>query len=63
MIFSVGGRKILSISVFDKGIVSSGSRRLKTWLIVYFVSLTCGPDKFILSVKFSFSISGKRSFL
>ena len=30
---------------------------------MYFESFVCGPDKFILSVKFSFSISGKRSFL
>ena len=27
------------------------------------MSFACGPDKFILSVNFSFSISGKRSFL
>ena len=30
VIFSVGGRKILSISSFDRGIVSSGSWRSKT---------------------------------
>ena len=30
---------------------------------MYFESFVCGPDKFILSVKFSFSINGKRSFL
>ena len=30
VIFSVGGRKILSISSFDTGTVSSGSWRLKT---------------------------------
>ena len=30
VIFCVGGRKILSISSFDRGIVSSGSWRLKT---------------------------------
>ena len=28
-----------------------------------FESFVCGPDKFILSVKFSFSINGKKSFL
>ena len=25
-------------------------------------SFVCGPDKFILAVRFSFSINGKRSF-
>ena len=30
VIFSVGGRKIFSTSIFDKGIVSSGSWRSKT---------------------------------
>ena len=30
VIFSVGGRNKLSISSFDRGIVSSGSWRLKT---------------------------------
>ena len=30
VIFSVGGRKILSIYSFDRGIVSGGSWRLKT---------------------------------
>ena len=30
VIFSVGGRKILSFSSFDREIVSSGSWRLKT---------------------------------
>ena len=32
VIFSVGGIKILSTSIFDKGIVSSGSRRSKLYL-------------------------------
>ena len=31
--------------------------------LIYFESFVCGPDKFILSVRFSFSINGKRSFL
>ena len=53
---------MFSISNLDKGIVSSGSWRSKTWFIVYFESFVCGPDKFILSVKFSFSINGNRSF-
>ena len=53
----------MSISSFDRGIVSSGSWRSKTWLIVYFKSFICGPDKFNLSVEFSFSINRKRSFL
>ena len=51
------------MSSFDRGIVSSGSWRLKTSIIVFFESFVCGPDKFILSVKFIFSINGKRSFL
>ena len=51
---------MFSISVFEKGIVSRGSWRLKTWFIVYFESLFGGPDKFILSVRFSFSIKGNR---
>ena len=42
--------------------MSNGSWRSKTWLIVYFKSFVCGPDKFILWVKFSFSINRKRSF-
>ena len=29
---------------------------------MYFVSFICGPDKFILSVKFSFPIKGKGFF-
>ena len=45
---------MFSISVFDRGIVSGGSWRLKTWFIVYFESLFGGPDKFILSVRFFF---------
>ena len=53
----------MSISNLDRGIVSSGSWRSKTWFIVYFESFVCGPNKFILSVKFSFSINGKKSFL
>ena len=36
VIFSVIGRKMFSISNFDRVIVSSGSWRLKTWLIVHF---------------------------
>ena len=35
VIFSVIGRNLFSISTFDRGIVSIGSLRLKTWLIVY----------------------------
>ena len=54
---------MFSISVFDKGIVSRGSLRLKTWFIVYFESQFGGIDKLILSVKFSFSIKRNRSFL
>ena len=37
--------------------------KVKTWFIVYFESLIGGPDKFILSFGFSFSIKGNRSFL
>ena len=43
--------------------LSRGSWMLKTWLIVYFGSVSGGPDKFILSVKFSISIKGHRSVL
>ena len=32
-----------------------GSWRLKSCFIVYFESISGGPDKFILSVRFSFS--------
>ena len=35
---------------------------VKTWLIVYFESLFGGPDKLILSVRFSFSIKWNRFF-
>ena len=63
LIFSVGGRKTFSTPNFDKGIWSNGSWRSKTWFIVYFESFIGGPDKFILSVKFSFSINGKVFFL
>ena len=31
-------------------------------LLCIFESFVCGPDKFILSVRFSFSISGKKVF-
>ena len=34
--------------------------KVKTWLIVYFESLFGGPEKFILSVRFSFSIKRNR---
>ena len=54
---------MFSFSIFDRGIVPRGSRRLKTWFIVYFESLFGGPDKYILSVRFSFSIKGNRSVL
>ena len=54
---------MFSISIFDRGIVSRGSWRLKTWFIVYFDSLFGGPDKFIPSLRFSFSIKGNRSVL
>ena len=42
--------------------MSSGSWRSKTLFNVYFESFVCGPDEFILSVKISFSISGKKIF-
>ena len=61
--FSLFGRIKFSISIFDRGMVSRESWRLKSWLIVQFVSFFGGPDKFILSVRFSFSIKGKRSVL
>ena len=51
VIVSVVGRKI---SVFDRCILSRGSCRLKTWLNVYLEVNSGGPDKFELSVKFSF---------
>ena len=54
---------MFSMSTFDRGIVSSGSRKIKIRLIVYFESLFDGPDKLILSVRVSFSIKGNRSFL
>ena len=56
MVFSVFGSKLFSISDFDRGIVSRGSWRLKTWFIVYFESLFGGADKIILLVRFSLSI-------
>ena len=61
VIFSVVARKTFSISVFDKGIVSRGSWRIKTCFIVYFDSLFRGPDKFIFSFRFYFSPKGNRS--
>ena len=63
LFFSVIGRKNLTISIFDRAIVFRGIWRLKTWFIVYFESLFGGPDKFILSVKFSFSFEVNRSVL
>ena len=54
---------MFSIAIFDKGIVIIGSRRLKTWFIVYFKSLFNGFDKFLLSERFSFSTKENRSFL
>ena len=35
---------------------------VKNLIYCVFQSFVCGPDKFILSVKFSFSINEKRSF-
>ena len=55
---SVIGRKMFSISVFGRGIVSRGSWRLKTWFIVYFESLFGGPDNFVLWVRFFFLLKG-----
>ena len=60
VIFSVFGKKLFSISISDRGMVSRGSWRLKTWFIVYFESFFGWPDKFMLSVRFSFSIEGNR---
>ena len=57
------GRKRFSTSIFDKGIVSRRCWRLNTWFIANFESLFNGPDKFMLSVRFSFSIQGDRSVL
>ena len=54
---------MFSISIVDRRIVSRGSWRLKTWFIVYSESLFGGPDKFILSVRFSFSNKRNRSIL
>ena len=63
VIFSVFGKKMFSTSIFDRGFVSRRSWRLKTWFSVYFESLFGGPDKFISSVRFPFSIKGNRSCL
>ena len=51
---------MFSISIFDRGIVSRGPWRLKTWFIVNFESVFGGPDKFLMSVRFSCSIKGNR---
>ena len=53
-----GAAFMFSISIFDRGIVSSGSARLKIWFIVYFESLFGGPDKFILSMRLFFLLKG-----
>ena len=63
VIVSVVGKKMFSTCIFDMGIVLSGSYRLKTWFVVYFESFGNGPDKFIVSVRFSFSFKGNGSFL
>ena len=52
---------MFSISIFDRGIVSRGSWRIKTWFIVCFESLFGGPCELILSVRFYFSIKKNRS--
>ena len=49
---------MFSIPLFDRGVVSRGSWRLKTWFIIYIESIFGAPDKFILSVRFSVSIKG-----
>ena len=54
---------MFSISILYRGIVSRGSWRLKTWFIVFFEPFFGGPDKSILSVRFSFSIKGNISVL
>ena len=60
--FSVIGRRMISTSTFDRGIVSKLSCRLKILLILYFDSFGNGPDKFNVSVMFSFSNKGHGSF-
>ena len=55
--FFLAGRKIFSISVFERDMLSRESQKnIKTWFIVYFESKSGGLDKFMLSVTFSFSI-------
>ena len=54
---------MFSISIFDRGIVSRGSWRLKTWFILYFELLLGGPDELILSIRFSFSMKANKSVL
>ena len=49
--------------MFERGILSKGSSKLKVLFIVYFELKSGGPDKFMLSVKISFSIKGNRFFL
>ena len=60
LFFLLLGKKF-SISIFDRGIASRGSWRLKTWIIVYSESLFGRPDKFIFYFRFSSSIRGNKS--
>ena len=54
-------RNMFSVSAFDKGMLSRGSCKLKTWIIVYLESKYGFLIFFIVSVKFSFSIKGNKS--
>ena len=63
VIFSVAGRKMFRISVFERGILSKGSCRLKFLFIVYFEFEYGGIGKTMPSVKFSFSLRGNSFFL
>ena len=63
MFFSVTGRKMFRILVFERGILTKGSCRLKLLFIVYFDFKSGGLGKFMPSVKFSFSIRVNMFFL
>ena len=52
---------MFSISIFDRGILSSGSCRFKKGLIVCFDSFGNVSDNFTISVRFCFLLKGMGS--
>ena len=55
VMFSVTGKNLFWVSVFERGIISKGSCKIKLMFIVNFDFKSGGPGNFMLSVRFSSS--------